>query len=115
MGRIYGIHEYKLKPSVDEGEFERAIREAERRRLFDLPGLLEHHFLKHAKGERRGQYAALWVFESRAAWERLWGRPEQPLPKRDYPLRWRIWEDEILAPILAGDPDRIPFADYEEL
>jgi len=29
--------------------------------------------------------------------------------------KWRIWEEELLAPILSGDPDVIRFTAYEEL
>ena len=34
---------------------------------------------------------------------------------RKYPEKWRIWEEELLAPILSGDPDVIRFTAYEEL
>lgn len=115
MPGIFGIHEYVLKPAVDESEFEQALRRAEQRGLLKLPGLVNHYFLKGLKGHRRSCYAAIWVFESREAWERLWGTPERPLSKRDYPGNWKIWEDEVLAPFLDRDPDGIVFTDYEEL
>jgi hypothetical protein len=30
-------------------------------------------------------------------------------------VQWRIWEDELLAPILSTNPDTIRFTAYEEL
>lgn|SRR5574340_873592 len=114
MPRIFGIHEYVLKPGVDGKDFEQAIRHAEARGLFKLPGLVERYFLKGIKGERTGSYAAIWVFESRGAWEGLWGTPDQPLTKRDYPENWKVWENEVLTPFLDREPDAIAFTDYEE-
>ena len=88
---------------------------AEQRRLFDLPGLVGHHFLRGLKGTRTSRYAAIWVFESRQAWERLWGPVEAPRAAADYPQQWKIWENEILAPLLSQDPDTIRFTSYEEV
>jgi hypothetical protein len=115
MPRVISIHEYDLKPDVDEAAFERAIRDAERRGLFDLAGLVEHHFLKGIKGARRGGYTAVWIFESREAWEKLWGGLEAPRQPAEYPITWTVWENEILAPLLARHPDTIRFTSYEEL
>jgi hypothetical protein len=115
MTRIVSIHEYELRPDVSDATFERSLRDAERRGLFDLPGLVEHYFLRGLKGARRDAYAAVWVFDSREAWERLWGTVEQPRPPADYPEKWRIWENEILAPLLSQDPDAIRFTSYEEV
>ncbi len=115
MPRIISIHEYILKSGVDEQGFERAIREAEKRGLLRLPGLLEHHFVKGIRGLRKGCYAAIWVYESRKAWERLWGKPDRPPTKEEYPENWKVWEDQVLAPFLRQDPDRINFTAYEEL
>ena len=56
-----------------------------------------------------------WIFESREAWEKLWGSPEAPRPPAEYPKGWMVWENEILAPFLTGDPDTIRFTSYEEL
>ena len=83
MARVISLHEYDLKPGADEPAFERAIHEAERRGLFALPGLIEYHFLKGIKGARKGRYTAVWVFESREAWESLWGSLEAPRRVRD--------------------------------
>lgn len=115
MSKVISIHEYVLRRGVDERDFEKAIQEAEERGLLDLPGLVEHHFVKGIRGSRSGFYAAIWVYESKEAWEDLWGRPEHPRGKEDYPENWKVWEDEILAPLLGEDPDRINFTAYEEL
>ena len=115
MARVISIHEYELRPSVQEAAFERALHDAESRGLFDLPGLIEHHFLRGMKGARRGAYTAIWIFESREAWEKLWGTVEAPRPAVDYPENWKIWETAILASFLTQDPDTIRFTSYEEI
>jgi hypothetical protein len=114
MTRIISIHEYALKPGIDAAAFERALRAAEGRGLFDLPGLLDYRFVRGIKGRRRNGYATIWVYESREAWGRLWGSPDQPRQPADYPARWQAWENEILAPLLAEAPDAIAFTAYEE-
>jgi hypothetical protein len=113
--RVVSVHEYELRPGIEPADFERALRDAERRGLFDLPGLGEHHFLRGLKGARRGAYAAVWIFDSREAWEKLWGPPGAPLPPSQYPEKWQVWENEILAPLLSQDPDTIRFTSYEEI
>jgi hypothetical protein len=113
MTKIISIHEYTLKPEVSEAQFKDAIHQAQDRHLLQLPGLEEVHFLYGIKGKRSGQLTALWIYESREAWEQLWGSPEQPRKKVDYPEIWKIWEDEILAPILDRDPDQIDYTTYE--
>ena len=115
MARMISIHEYELKPGSGPERFEQTLRNAEARGLFELPGLIAHHFAKGVKGARHDAYAAVWVYESREAWERLWGTPDRPRGRREYPEKWRIWEEELLAPILSGDPDAIRFTAYEEL
>ena len=115
MTRVVSVHEYELRPGVSPADFERALGDAERRGLFDLPGLREHHFLRGLKGARRGGYAAIWIFDSREAWEKLWGPPGAPLPPSQYPQKWQVWENEILAPLLSQDPDKIRFTSYEEV
>jgi hypothetical protein len=115
VAKVISVHEYELKPGVQPVDFEHALREAERRGLFDLPGLRGHLFLRGVKGARRGAYAAIWVFESREAWERLWGPPQAPLPPERYPEKWQVWEKEILAPLLTQDPDTIRFTSYDEI
>jgi hypothetical protein len=115
MARIISIHEYELKAGADAGAFETAIQAAEARGLLRLPGLVSHHFIKGIKGARRGRYAAVWIYESRDAWQLLWGTPEHPRPFEEYPVNWQIWEQEILAPFLDRIPDTISFTTYEEL
>jgi hypothetical protein len=115
MGRIISIHEYDLSPGINVEQFEQVLHDAEARGLLQLPGLVAHHFVKGAKGVRRGAYAALWIYESREAWERLWGTPEHPRLPPDYPDTWKIWEQEVLAPFLKVHPDAIRFTAYEEL
>ena len=115
MARVISIHEYDLKPGVDLAAFERAIRDAERRGLFGLAGLVEHHFLRGIKGARRDAYSAGWVFESRKEREKLWGSPEAPRPLAEYPKEWAVWENDILAPFPVRHPDTIRFTSYEEL
>ena len=115
MGRIISIHEYDLKPGINVEQFERILRDAEARGLLELPGLMAHHFVKGAKGVRRGASAVVWIYESREAWEHLWGTVEHPRPAQEYPGTWKIWEEELLAPFLEGHPDSIRFTAYEEL
>ena len=115
MGKVVSVHEYELKPGVQAADFERALHDAERRGLFDLPGLSEHHFLRGLKGTRRDGYAAIWIFESREAWEELWGSPDAPRPPSHYPQKWQVWENEVLAPFLTRDPDTICFTSYQEI
>ena len=115
MARMISIHEYELKPGTDPERFEQTLREAEAQGLFDLPGLTSHHFVKGVKGARRDAYAAIWVYESRDVWERLWGTPEHPKTPTEYPEQWRLWENQFLRPVLSTDPDAIRFTSYEEL
>ena len=115
MAQIISVHEYELRPGVREEELEHALQDAERRGLFELPGLIGHRFLKGLKGARPGRYAAIWIFESRAAWEKLWGTPDAPRPPADYPDKWKVWENEVLAPFLVQHPDTIRFTSYIDL
>jgi hypothetical protein len=115
MSRIVSIHEYELKLGADAELFERAIGDAEARGLLRLPGLTAHCFVRGLKGARSGRYAAIWTYESREAWERLWGPPGNPKRWHDYPESWRTWEAEVLAPFLAQHPDAIRYTAYEVL
>jgi hypothetical protein len=115
MARVISIHQYELKPEIDVTNFEQAIVAAEARGLLRLPGLVGHHFIRGIKGERLGKYAAVWIYESRDAWETLWGSPDEPRRFPQYPASWRIWEEEVLAPYLTQIPDAIAFTAYEEL
>jgi hypothetical protein len=40
MARVISIHEYDLKPGADVAAFEQAVRDAKRRGLFALAGLV---------------------------------------------------------------------------
>ena len=115
MARVVSIHEYQLKPDVDRIAFERAFRDADRRGLFALPGLVEYHFLKGLNGAQRDGYGVVWIYESREAWELLWGSLECPVQPNEYPEKWKIWENAVLAPFLTQHADGIRFSSYEEL
>lgn len=115
VSQIVSIHEYELKPDADPAQFEAAVRQARDRNLLALPGLVDYYLLKGIKGDRVDRYAAVWIYESRAAWDALWGPPDDPVDKEEYPDSWQIWEDEVLAPFLHRDPDTIRFTSYREL
>jgi hypothetical protein len=40
---------------------------------------------------------------------------EAPRSASQYPENWKIWENVVLAPLLAQDPDTIRFTSYEEV
>lgn len=115
MPRIISVHEYTLKPQIDVSQFEMAIQDAKNQGLFNLPGLVEYSFVKGIRGARQDQYAAIWVYESEEAWANLWGSVGQPHNKDEYPQTWKIWEDEVLAPFIIQDPDKIVFTSYREV
>lgn len=115
MTKIISIHEYTLKSNVTADQFKAAIQQAQNRQLFRLPGLEDVQFLRGIKGKQRGQFVAIWMYESKEAWERCWGSPEQPHRKDEYPEQWKIWEKEFLSPLLDRDPDQIEYTAYEEI
>ncbi len=115
MLKVISIHEYVLKPEIDDEQFEQALGIAQERALFYLPGLADYHIVKGIKGTRKGCYTAIWVYESREAWEALWGTVDAPRNKHEYPANWQVWENELLAPLLSQEPDTITFTSYEEL
>jgi hypothetical protein len=115
MPKVISVHEYILKPDVPPDQFENAVREAEQRGLLALPGLVGYHFVRGIKGPRASQFSAIWIYESRVAWEALWGTVDRPKSKHEYPSNWLEWEDKILAPLLAQEPDTITFNSHEEL
>ncbi|HET7325246.1 MAG TPA: hypothetical protein VFJ06_13045 [Halococcus sp.] len=43
------------------------------------------------------------------------GRARTASRENDYPERWNVWEDELLAPPLNCDPDDTAFISYTEL
>ena len=115
MNRVISVHEYNLKPGVDEQRFENAILDAKKRALLGLPGLVDYFLVKGIRGFRNGKYTAVWVYESIEAWENLWGPINKPISKADYPQNWHVWENEVLQPFLDQDPDKIKFTAYQEL
>jgi len=115
MARVISIHEYDLVPEADPEAFESALRDARDQGLPELPGLETYYLLRGIKGARTRRYGAVWVYESRAAWEALWGPSDDPLEKPDYPPTWKTWEDEVLASYLREDPDAIRFTSYQEI
>ena len=114
MAKVISVHEYKLKDGVSRQQFEAAVEDARKAELFSLPGLMEYHFLRRIRGTREVEFAAIWIYENRESWEKLWGKADRPVRKEDYPEKWKIWEDEVLAPLLAQDPERLDYVAYEE-
>jgi hypothetical protein len=115
MARIVSVHEYSLKPGVDASKFEQALQNALDDGLLQLPGLQVCHFARGIKGARSGKYVAIWIYDSREAWEKLWGSPEHPYDFDEYPENWQVWEMEVLSPFLDRDPDAITYTTYEEI
>lgn len=111
---ITSIHRYELAASADPSDFYDAVDEAVDRGVFDrIPGLAGYQILHGIKGERTEEFAAVWMYESRAAWRDVWGPVSNPVPKAEYPDAWLTWEEELLDPILAEDPDEIEYTSYE--
>jgi hypothetical protein len=98
MTRVISVHEYILRTDVKEVDFENAVQEARRRGLLQFPGLEEYHFVRGIRGAQSGCYGTIWIYESREAWEMLWGSVGKPLSSKDYPEKWKVWEQEVLAP-----------------
>ena len=114
MPRVISVHEYILKPEVNERHFENAIIDAKKRGLLNLPGLVDYFLVKGIRGARDAKFAAVWVYESIEAWAKLWGPIDKPIGKEDYPPNWQVWENEVLQPFLEQDPDTIRFTSYRE-
>jgi hypothetical protein len=115
MAKIISVHEYVLKPNVDPDQFEQVILDAREKGVLGIIGLERVSFVKGIRGERNDLFAAIWFYESMEAWESLWGPVDHPQGKDDYPQAWMVWEDEILAPFLDRDPDKITFTTYMEI
>ena len=112
MARIVAVHELDLKPGVDHAEFERVVREATAGLERAMPGLHQRLFLLGYKAARKGEYAMLWVFESRAALEAMFGTEHDPKPGPEAFVRY----EAAIGPYLAAPrPDLIRFTDYEEI
>jgi hypothetical protein len=112
MARIVALHELELKPGVDRREFEESVRAATVGLAGEMPGLVERIFLLGYKAARKGEYAMLWVFESRAALEALFGTEEEPSAG---PAAFVRYEAAIGPYLSAPRPDLIRFTDYEEI
>lgn len=111
---ITSVHQYELAESTHPSEFHDAVEEAVSRGLFErIPGLVDYRIGRGIRGHRTGKFAAIWRYESREAWTAVWGAVGEPVPKAEYPETWLIWEDELLAPLLAEDPDEIEYTSYE--
>ena len=115
ISKVISIHEYVLRSGADEKEFEQVLREVQASDLLQLPGLEKYYFVKGIRGSHCGNYAAVWIYESQEAWEKLWGSIDQPCRACDYPENWKIWEEGMLAPFLDRDPDKITYTAYESL
>ena len=115
MPKVISVHEYVLKEDADADQFDRAIRKAREEGIPDVPGLEEYYLVKGIRGAKKDHYAAIWIYENPEAWAMLWGPPDQPLDKEDYPNNWKTWEEHVLAPFLDRDPDTIRFTAYREL
>ena len=114
MKKVISVHEYQLKNNISDAQFESAVENARSRKLFSLPGLIDYYFLRRIRGTREVSYTAIWIYKNRDSWEKIWGEKNNPLPKNQYPEKWKIWEDEILAPLITQESDRIQYAAYEE-
>lgn len=114
MGCVVSIHEYELRAGVDPAEFERAVRDYWATGHPALPGLVERWLLWGVKGAGKGRYAAAWIYADRAAWEAIWGSPEQPVAPERYPAEWVNWE-QFLARFLDRPPDCIVYTAYERV
>ncbi|EMA24378.1 hypothetical protein [Haloarcula argentinensis] len=111
---IVSIHQYELADSASPDDFRDAVTAAVDENLFDdIPGLVDYRIGRGIKGSCTDQFAAVWVYESQASWEAVWGPVDDPLPKSAYPDAWLRWEDELLAPVLADDPDTIEYTSYD--
>ena len=111
---VVSVHHYELAESAAPSDFRDAVAEAVDRGLFEgVPGLVEHRIGRGIRGDRAGKFAAVWVYESREAWADVWGPAGDPVAKTEYPDDWLTWEDELLDPLLADDPDAIEYTSYE--
>ena len=115
MARVISVHEYELPRGVLPAEFSAAIAAARERGLFEVPGLMAVRFARTLRTRRRQTYAAMWVYESREAWEALWTSSGQPVPMDARTGAWPGWENEILASLLEHEPNTISYTAYEEL
>lgn len=111
---ITSIHHYELAESAEPSDFFEAVSAAMDRELFEnIPGLVDYQIGHGIRGGRTEKFVAVWMYEDLEAWTDVWGPVGDPVPKSEYPDEWLIWEDELLEPILAENPDEIEFTSYE--
>lgn len=113
MAKVFSLHRYQLAGGVKRKALAQAFQRAMSAGLFELPGLVAAYLLAGIKGDDRGRPGTLWVYRGRQAWQAIWGTPDRPTAARDYPVGWRRWEQEFLAPLINGDPDKISFSSYQ--
>ena len=101
-------------PNSEGVDFENAVQEAHRPGLLQFAGLEEFHFVRGIRGAQGGCYGTIWIYEGNETLEMLWGSVVKPLSRRDYPEKWKIWEQKALSQFLEDDPDKIRFTVYEE-
>ena len=79
MSKVFGIHTVELEPGVKAEDFERfVIEEAYPAVTFEG---VEWYLAKGDKGERVGEYVAVYVFDSVEARDRFAGTPGSPRPE----------------------------------
>jgi hypothetical protein len=76
MAKVFGLHPLRLRPGVDEEEFERFMAEA-LPKLQNLEGW-KPVLLKGDRGDRAGKYLWMWELESLEALYRFCPTPDEP-------------------------------------
>lgn len=109
MVRIIAIHEYELREGINHEEFERMLKE--KLKDLNMEGLISKHTLKGYKGERKGKYAVLWIFESQEMLEKLFGTENEPLKG---PPSFMAYEN-FLRKYIERDPTQITYTDYWDI
>jgi hypothetical protein len=111
---VVSVHHNELAESADPSDFREAVSEAVSSGLFEnVPSLVDYRIVHGIRGARAGEFAAIWMYESKDAWVDVWGPVGEPVPKTEYPDPWLTWEDELLDLVLANDPDTIEYTSYE--
>lgn len=118
MGKIYGIHEIKVHPGIDEDSFIRFFNQ-------EMIPFYENSdwkltLLKGNRGQRNGRYAVLYEVASREARDR-----DAPIPNQlsEADKRWyeenKEQADDLAAKWAAFSPTdlatHLEYTDYEEL
>jgi len=71
MGRIISIHEYDLKPGLTSSSLSKPCATL-KHGVAPAPRARGSLFCQRGERCPPRAYAALWIYESREAWERLW-------------------------------------------